>query len=172
MNGLAVACRRVVHIYRADAGDVVALAGVDLSIGPGEMLALVGPSGSGKSTLVALLSGLMRASAGRVNVGTYDLGAGNWKPINRNKPEKGYTYTKGNPIKMVLVKPGKQIKIQGKGAGLNHSLATDPGQVNVELRLGGHRYCMSFGGQRTFTQGKKFLATNAAAATACPLDSP
>ena len=74
VNGLAVACRRVVHIYRADAGDVVALAGVDLSIGPGEMLALVGPSGSGKSTLVALLSGLMRASAGRVNVGTYDLG--------------------------------------------------------------------------------------------------
>src|SRR6201995_3069870 len=74
MNGLAVACRRVVHIYRAEAGDVVALAGVDLSISPGEMLALVGPSGSGKSTLIALLSGLMRPSAGRVNVGTFDLG--------------------------------------------------------------------------------------------------
>lgn len=74
MNGLAVACRRVVHIYRAEAGDVVALAGVDLSIAPGETIALVGPSGSGKSTLIALLAGLMRPSAGRINVGTYDLG--------------------------------------------------------------------------------------------------
>jgi putative ABC transport system ATP-binding protein len=71
---LAVACRRVVHIYRAEGGDVVALSGVDLSINPGEMLALVGPSGSGKSTLVALLGGLMRPSAGRVSVGTYDMG--------------------------------------------------------------------------------------------------
>ncbi len=69
-----MACRRVVHIYRAEGGDVVALSGVDLSINPGEMLALVGPSGSGKSTLVALLGGLMRPSAGRVSVGTYDLG--------------------------------------------------------------------------------------------------
>lgn len=74
VTGLAVACRRVVHIYRAEGGDVVALSGVDLSINPGEMLALVGPSGSGKSTLVALLGGLMRPSAGRVSVGTYDMG--------------------------------------------------------------------------------------------------
>ena len=60
--GLTVTCRRVVHIYRAAAGDVVALAGVDLAINAGEMVALVGPSGSGKSTLIALLAGMMRPS--------------------------------------------------------------------------------------------------------------
>lgn len=81
--GLAVACRRVVQIYRGEGGDVVALSGVDLTISPGEMVALVGPSGSGKSTLIALLGGLLRPSAGRVTVGTYDMGRLSDREISR-----------------------------------------------------------------------------------------
>jgi ABC-type lipoprotein export system ATPase subunit len=81
--GVAVACRRVVHIYRVEGSDVVALSGVDLSINAGEMVALVGPSGSGKSTLIALLAGLMRPSAGRIVVGGYDIGKLSDAELNR-----------------------------------------------------------------------------------------
>jgi ABC-type lipoprotein export system ATPase subunit len=82
-SGLPVLCHRVVQIYRGEGGDVVALSGVDLSIDAGEMVALVGPSGSGKSTLISLLAGLMRPSAGRVGIGTYDMGKLTDREISR-----------------------------------------------------------------------------------------
>jgi ABC-2 type transport system ATP-binding protein len=49
-------------------GTVTALAGVDLAVHPGEVLALLGPNGAGKTTAVQLLLGLLRPSEGEVRL--------------------------------------------------------------------------------------------------------
>jgi putative ABC transport system ATP-binding protein len=50
------------------------LKGIDLDIGRGDSLAILGPSGSGKSSLMAILSGLEQASGGDVSVAGVDYG--------------------------------------------------------------------------------------------------
>jgi len=52
---------------------VTALLGVDLEIGGGEMVAIIGPSGSGKSTLLNLIGGLDRPTAGEIHVDSRPL---------------------------------------------------------------------------------------------------
>lgn len=54
---------------------VEVLRGVSLQVRSGERLAILGPSGSGKSSLMAVLSGLERATSGRVMVAGADFSA-------------------------------------------------------------------------------------------------
>jgi ABC-type lipoprotein export system ATPase subunit len=68
-----VECDGLVHIYKSDGLEVVALQGLDLRVAEGEMLAIVGRSGSGKTTLMNILAGMEPPSAGRVQVAGQDL---------------------------------------------------------------------------------------------------
>jgi putative spermidine/putrescine transport system ATP-binding protein len=54
-------------------GDVVAVAGVDLVIEPGEFFTLLGPSGSGKTTTLRLIAGFERPDSGRVELHGRDV---------------------------------------------------------------------------------------------------
>ena len=51
------------------------LAGVNLTIVPGQKTSLVGPSGSGKSTLLSLIAGLLRPTSGTVEIDGIDMGS-------------------------------------------------------------------------------------------------
>jgi len=61
-----ISAQGLVKSYRRDAETVHALRGVDLSIGRGQVIALIGPSGSGKSTLLNVLCGWEHVEAGEL----------------------------------------------------------------------------------------------------------
>src|SRR5579885_1290980 len=65
--------RGVEKLYRTGKLRYAALRGVDLVVGPGEMVAVVGASGSGKTTILNMITGIDRPTSGRVTVAGADL---------------------------------------------------------------------------------------------------
>jgi NitT/TauT family transport system ATP-binding protein len=59
--------------YLAEAGDVRALAGVDLALTTGDPVSVIGPSGCGKSTLLLALAGLITPTSGSIIVAGEDV---------------------------------------------------------------------------------------------------
>jgi ABC-2 type transport system ATP-binding protein len=69
MAGSMIEAKAVVKRF----GSTVALAGVDLAAGQGEVLALLGPNGAGKTTLVRILTTLLKPDSGVARVAGYDV---------------------------------------------------------------------------------------------------
>ncbi|HLV33948.1 MAG TPA: ATP-binding cassette domain-containing protein [Spirillospora sp.] len=60
--------RNVVKAYKTDAGDFLALKGINLAIDEGEFVGIIGKSGSGKSTLINMLTGIDRPTSGEIYI--------------------------------------------------------------------------------------------------------
>ena len=70
--------------YATASGPVEALRDIDLTVGRGELVAVVGPSGCGKSTLLRIIAGLRAPSRGRVEV--------DGRPVVRPIPSVGMVF--------------------------------------------------------------------------------
>jgi putative ABC transport system ATP-binding protein len=69
----AVETRGLTRVFSTGPTRVEALRGIDLSVRPGEFVAIMGPSGSGKSTLLHLVCGLDQPTTGQVLFEGQDL---------------------------------------------------------------------------------------------------
>jgi len=88
-----ISLRGVGKTYASPAGAFQALAAVDLTIGRGEFVAVVGQSGSGKSTLLNLLGGIDRPSSGEIHIDGEPLHA---------LPEKALSAWRGRAVGIVF----------------------------------------------------------------------
>ena len=60
-------------LHKVYTNGVIALRGIDLSVGEGEFFALLGPNGAGKSTAIGIVSSLVNKSQGSVRIFGHDL---------------------------------------------------------------------------------------------------
>ena len=73
MTNLAIAANGLRKSYRDKTGDKTVLDGIDLAVPEATIFSLLGPNGAGKTTTVQILSTLIRADGGQVQVAGYDL---------------------------------------------------------------------------------------------------
>ncbi len=133
--------------YNQGGLDVEVLKGVDLNIGIGERVAIMGASGSGKSTLLHLLGGLEKPTSGNVvldGVNLNQVGAGQLAKL-RNK-SLGFIYqshhllgefTVLENVAMPLLIAGLSVKLATvraiellKRVGLEHRIEHKPGELS------------------------------------------
>jgi energy-coupling factor transport system ATP-binding protein len=117
------------------------LRGVDLELRSGEVLALMGPNGAGKSTLARHLNGLLRPSAGRVEVLGLDAAG---RPVAELTREVALlTQNPGDYLFERTV--GDELRLTATFRGLpGGAAATEVARVAAELGLEGHLRAFSW----------------------------
>jgi len=86
-----------------DYGSTRVLTDIDLTIGNGERIAVIGPSGAGKTTLFRLAAGLVKPAAGRVSTLGRDTTRLSGRALARLRREVGFLHQQDNLIPQLRV---------------------------------------------------------------------
>ena len=131
----ATAVRKV---YRTGAESVDALKGVDLEVGAGEFLAVMGTSGSGKTTLLNCLSGLDDIDEGSVVIGGEDIhGMSDARRTKHRASTMGFIFQAFNLIPVFTSTENVELPLLLSGAGAREARRA---AVETLERVGlGHR---------------------------------
>jgi len=133
--------------YRVGDETLHALSNINLSIHPGEFIAIIGPSGSGKSTLANIIGGLDRPDAGTVTVEGADLAKASDRQLSAYRNQHiGFvfqafnlqaTYTALENVMLPLVLAGVSKKERRaraedclKAVGLAERMKHKPGELS------------------------------------------
>jgi putative ABC transport system ATP-binding protein len=138
--------RALTKSFAGPAGRVV-LAGVDLEVGPGEYIAVMGESGAGKSTLLNLIAGLDRPDSGEVTLDGQNLAGLSDDALTRLRRERmGFVFQAFHilpylsvyqnvalPLSLLRVRPQEQparVQAMLDAVGLGSRAASMPRELS------------------------------------------
>ncbi len=127
--------------YQQGKIEVKALRGLDLTVHPGEFMALIGPSGSGKTTALNIIGGLDKPTRGSVKVEGRDLATMSRGELSRMRRDRiGFVFQAYNLVPVLTAYENAEmvLRLQGMGADERRdavmALLADVGLEGMEHR--------------------------------------